>query len=95
MLKQRTKLIVVEENTLGYILPQLPNTLCILHASILKGSRYVSYSNIESFILPKEYRLATAADFEEFNQCFNGFMNPDQYEYDTSHHTVLEEIKIW
>lgn len=86
MAADRIKLVVAEGHTLGYIIPSLPNYLQILKASTLMGSYYGD----GSIMLPKDHRLATAQDFQNFNVSSKGFMNPDEYEYDTSFQTVLE-----
>lgn len=89
MAAKRIKLVVAEGHTLGFIFPELPNSLQILHSSILRGSRYPSTGSI---MLPKNHRLADAEDFEAFNIHAKGFIgNLEEYEYDTSFHTVLED----
>lgn len=80
---QKIKLVVAcqygdTENILGYILPELPNSLQILHASALRGAVVDRLAG--SISLPKKWRLATEQDFERFAVSFVGFKN-DHYEY--------------
>ncbi len=79
MEQQRIKLVVANENTLGYIQPETPNSLSILHASILKGSTFSNTSG--SVNLPKNHRLATEKDFENFNVFMGSFKNSELYEF--------------
>lgn len=80
---QKIKLVVAcqygdKENILGYILPELPNSLQILHASVLRGAVVDRLAG--SISLPPKWRLATEQDFERFAVSFNGF-NAEGYEY--------------
>jgi len=80
---QKIKLIVAcqygdKENILGYILPELPNSLQILHASVLRGANVGLLAG--SVPLPEKWRLASAQDFADFRVSFDGFEN-DRYEY--------------
>lgn len=79
MEQQRIKLVVANENTLGYIQPETPNSLCILHASILKGSTFSNTSG--SVNLPQNHRLATKQDFDNFNVFMGSFQNSEMYEF--------------
>ena len=90
MVKERIRLVVVDEHTLGYIFPQSyydkPLGLVyanILHASILKGA-----VNTERPILigsTNKVRLANEKDFNDFRVCFNGYKNnPQEYEFVTN-----------
>lgn len=78
----KTKLVVIGEHTLGYILPN--STMAgVLHASILKGATFTVHN--EPLQLPRyneTVRLATPKDFDEFRVSFEGFNNPSEYEYD-------------
>lgn len=78
--EERIKLVVVNENTIGYINPKNPNCLCILHASILKGS--IWNDNLNSVILSKKdkIRLASKKDFDEYNISMEGY-NEKEYEF--------------
>jgi len=72
----KIKLVVFNENTLGYILPELPNYVQPLHASVLKGG-----VNTIRLIGPSDkIRLASELDFEEYRVVFNGYKNnPEEY----------------
>ena len=79
MEKNRIKLVIVDAHTLGYILPEIPDQVQILHTSILKGSRYSDRSTI--YVSNHTIRLASEFDFDDFRCSFEGFNNPLQYEY--------------
>jgi len=75
----KIKLVVFNEHTLGYILPKTPNTLCVLHASILRGAINSGSSHINS---NDKVRLANEKDFEDYRIMFNGYKNNlQEYEY--------------
>lgn len=78
----RIKLVVWKEHTLGYIFPQMPNCLCILHASILKGATFEVHPE-SKYIRDNDpdIRLASEKDFKEFNHSFEGYRNINEYEY--------------
>lgn len=78
MIKEKIKLVVAEEHTLGYILPSLPDKLQILHTSILRGSSWPYYGSV---MLPKNYRLASKEDFDSYNMHFGSFGNEKEYEF--------------
>lgn len=85
MEQAKIKLVVAEGHTLGYILPQLPNHLQILHGSILRGAPTNYPCGGGSTMLPKNHRLATAQDFEDFRVSSTGFTdNPEEYEFATA-----------
>lgn len=79
-MSKRIKLVVLEEHTLGYILPGYPDYVCILHTSILRGSPYSPHGGAIS-VKGKKIRLASAKDFDEYRCVFKGFDNPEEYEY--------------
>ena len=73
------KLVVLNNHTLGYIIPEIPNCVQILHSSVLKRATNNGYSvplNSSDSI-----ELASEKDFEEFRVCFDGYKNDKNYEY--------------
>lgn len=79
---ERIKLVVVNENTLGYIRPEQKDRYYILHASILKGAAFSLHPC--DLLKPKtdKIRLATPKDFKEFRVSMKGFDNEKFYEYE-------------
>ena len=78
----KIKLVVYNGHTLGYILPELPNSVQILHSSPLKGA--VGTTNLQNnFHINKleEVRLASEKDFADFRVCFDGYKNSSDYIY--------------
>ncbi|BBI90479.1 hypothetical protein HYO65_gp087 [Tenacibaculum phage PTm1] len=76
----KTKIVVANENTLCYIIPQLPNSLQVLSPSIIRGSTMQDFGSypIENY----EVRLATSKDFETYRVCENGYREDvENYEY--------------
>ena len=79
---ERVKLVVVNENMLGYITPNLPNYVGILRSSILRGATYPE--NCGPYLLSPldKTRLASEKDFDDFRVLMNGYKNlPEVYEY--------------
>lgn len=76
------KLVVYKNHTLGYIQPELPKIVQILHTSPLKGSPTTS-NLTSSFPIhnDEDYRLASEKDFEDFKVMFNGYKNNKEYLY--------------
>ena len=85
----RIKLVVYNEHTLGYIQPETPNIVCILHTSILRGSA-LSGSSVIYTDTAKSLRLATEKDFNDYRVCFDGYKNNNDYEYQKN--TIKEFI---
>lgn len=79
----KIKLVVFNEHTLGYILPELPNYVQILHASVLRGSTSGLHESSVLIGSLDKIRLAGANDFNMFRVSFKGFNNSEEYEYDT------------
>lgn len=75
----KIKLVVINENTLGYILPERPTWAGVLRASVIKGS--VDRDCDITPITGKAVRLASERDFDEYRICFDGYNN-DRYEFD-------------
>jgi hypothetical protein len=79
---EKIKLVVLEENTLGYILPELPNYVSILHTSTLRGSYYNGMGS-SIYLGNKPIRLASEKDFDNFRVCFDGYKKrPQEYEFE-------------
>ncbi len=78
MADAKIKLVVLNENTLGYIQPELPNYVQHLHASVLRGAYQSSPSLIGS---TDKVRLASENDFSEYRVHFGSFGNKDEYEF--------------
>ena len=76
----KIKLVVYNEHTLGYIQPETPNIVSILHTSILRGSA-LNNSSIIYTDTAKSLRLATEKDFNDYRVCFDGYKNDNDYEY--------------
>lgn len=79
---ERVKLVVVNENMLGYITPNLPNYVGILRSSILRGATYPE--NCGPYLLSPldKTRLASEKDFDDFRVLMNGYKNlPEVYEF--------------
>jgi len=77
---ERIKLVVFNEHTLGYILPEQPERVCILHTSILKGSYLTDRSTI--YVSDGTVRLASEEDFNSFRVSFQGYDKLTEiYEY--------------
>lgn len=75
------KLVVVNENILGFIFPD-SNNVSILHASILKGC--LTHSDNDGFFMLNKndvVRLATKKDFEDFRVQFANVYDTEEYEY--------------
>jgi hypothetical protein len=82
---EKIKLVVVNENTLGYILPEFPKQVSVLHASVLRGAYFGSIGNpipIGEKWCNHSVRLATEQDFNDYRVSIEGYKNhPEEYEY--------------
>jgi hypothetical protein len=76
----KVKLVVYQEHTLGYITPELPNYVQILHSSVLRGSPKKS-DNFGSFMADGSVRLATEKDFDDYRCYFSDRYRTDEFEY--------------
>lgn len=77
----KTKLVIFNEHTLGYVSPEMPDTLMVLHASILRGACFEVLPSSKHISSRDKVRLATAKDFDDYRVSFKGFDNPELYEY--------------
>ena len=78
----KIKLVVYKEHTLGYILPELPNSVQILHSSPLKGANgTINLQDNYHINNLNEIRLASEKDFDDFNVDFKGYDDKEVYEY--------------
>lgn len=78
---ERIKLVVLNEHTLGYIAPELPNYVFPLRASILKGATFETNASSKLISSSDNVRLASEQDFEDFRVYFGGFGNDKEYEF--------------
>jgi len=76
----KIKLVVADENTLGYIDPRVPDHLNILHGSILKGSN-LDWRNGPTYVMGRNIRLASEKDFNDYGVMFDGYKNSGDFEY--------------
>lgn len=80
----KIKLVVLDENTLAYIIPERPTQAYALRSSILKGSHHKDGDMI-SLGFCRSVRLAGAKDFDDYRVVFDGYRNnPHQYEFATT-----------
>ena len=78
----KIKLVVFNEHTLGYIIPELPKYVQVLHDSILKGAPSNYNRTPDRLISPNDkVRLASEKDFADFRCVFGSFGNKKEYEY--------------
>lgn len=74
------KLVVINEHTLGYLIPNT-DYAGVLHASILKGAATASPLSAMNpiFLQGKNVRLASEQDFKDYNISFDGYKNNNEY----------------
>ena len=78
---EKTKLVVINEHTLGYIMPETPNYAGILHTSVLRGSYYNGMGG-PIYIKNENVRLDTKKDFDDYRVVFSGYeKHPELYEF--------------
>lgn len=78
----KIKLVVYNEYTLGYIMPDQPDKVCTLVDRVTLGAPF-RVMNEPYFIGARDtVRLAGKNDFETFRVSFEGYDNPQMYEFD-------------
>ncbi len=77
----KTKLVVYNEHTLGFITPEQPNLVQHLRASILKGATFSTSKESDIISKKDNVRLASESDFNEYRCVFGGFSDTQNYEY--------------
>lgn len=78
---QKIKLVVYNEYALGYIMPEQPQKVYTLSDSILRGAPF-RVMREPYYVFPTDtVRLASRQDFEDFRVSFDGFDNPQIYEF--------------
>lgn len=81
---EKIKLVVYNEYALGYIMPEEPNKVCTLVDRVTLGAPWR--------VMPEPYfigskdtvRLASRKDFDTLRLSFEGYDDPEVYEYDPS-----------
>ena len=81
--ENKIKLVVLDENVLGYIHPSRPEYIYPLRISILRGAWGDSWE--PRLKNSGTFRLATEKDFNDFNVSFEGYKkHPEEYEWDNN-----------
>ena len=72
------------EYALGYIMPEQPDKVCTLVDRITLGAPFRTMN--EPYFIGKRdtVRLAGRKDFDTFRVVFDGYDNPQEYEFDTA-----------
>jgi len=92
---RRTKLIVADEHTLGYIHPDAPASVSVLKTSVLKGGVFTTNQVYNVHISQyKNIRLASRVDFDNFNIHFEGYNMPSVYEFQSLTNSYYHNAQI-
>lgn len=75
----RTKLIVYNEHTLGFIDPDYPHLMQPLRASVFKGAPWETFPSSKYISKMDKIRLASEKDFEDYMCVFGSFGNKNEY----------------
>lgn len=78
----KIKLVVFNEFCLGYIDPRTPDTVSTLVDSVIKGAPFRTFYQPYYIVKNDKVRLASKKDFDDFRVCFEGYDNPEIYEYE-------------
>ena len=81
--EERVQMVVLEEHTLGYLIPSMGNLyLDVLSASVIKGapSHYGANGDFVS-VENKNIRLATEEDFQKFRVQIEGYKMEEEILY--------------
>jgi len=83
-LKPKTRLVVYNGHTLGYICEEQPKMVFVLRYSPLRANGLGLIVTPFSFCIGNKdaVRLASERDFEDFNVCINGYKQDPHYVYD-------------
>ena len=84
-------MVVYNEYALGYIMPQQPQTVYTLSDSVLRGAPFRVMTEPYYIGSNDTVRLASRKDFDTFRVLFDGYDNPQEYEFDP---TDNEQQKI-
>lgn len=78
----KTKLVVINENMLGYILSDAPHEAGILASKITRGATHSPIDGVYP-LTGSTVRLATEQDFDAYFVTFKGYNsdNSDEYEF--------------
>lgn len=79
---EKIKLVVYNEYALGYIMPQQPKTVYTLSDSVLRGAPFRVMTEPYYIGSKDTVRLASRKDFDTFRVLFDGYDNPQEYEFD-------------
>lgn len=77
----KIKIVIYNNHTLGYIQPQLPNYVCILKSSILRGAPKDDFGDPYLIHKTDTVRPATIQDFKTFRHHLDKDYLTDEYEF--------------
>jgi hypothetical protein len=83
MSQDRIKVVVFKEHTIGFIFPEMPNSVSVLHSSLLKGAPFELWPACKVINKPEEVRLASNKDLEDF------MIAPGQYDDETQYQMAV------
>ncbi|MBN7763690.1 hypothetical protein JYP52_21360 [Nitratireductor aquibiodomus] len=66
--------VVLREHTLGFILPDFPDWMGVLHGSVLKGGHDWRNGPVHIAGMKDQMRPALKADFDEYGVCWRGHL---------------------